>query len=157
MTEDSNPLQEPSNSREVPPSDPDSEQFYTRAYTRMVRCMLIAAVLAAPIFFWRPGWKFASGFLLGATLSLLNFRWLERIVYGLSELLIKSPNAQPSGRVVRRFLFRYLLIAVGAYVIFKSSVIAVYGFFAGLSLPVVGVFCEAVYELFTTLRSRSQS
>jgi len=157
MTEDSNPLQEPSNSREVPPSDPETEQFYAQAYARMMRCMLVVALFAAPVFFWRPGWKFALAFLLGATLSLLNFRWLERTVYGLSELLIKSPKAQPSGRVVRRFLFRYLLIAVGAYVIFKSSVIAVYGFFAGLSLPVVGVFCEAVYELFTTLRSRSQS
>jgi len=157
MTEDSNPLQEPSNSREVPPSDPETEQFYAQAYARMMRCMLVVALFAAPVFFWRPGWKFALAFLLGATLSLLNFRWLERTVYGLSELLIKSPKAQPSGRVVRRFLFRYLLIAVGAYVIFKSSVIAVYGFFAGLSLPVVGVFCEAVYELFTALRSRSQS
>ena len=68
---------------------------------------------------------------------------------------LKNPNRPPSGRVVRRFLLRYFLIAVGAYVIFKSSATVVYGFFAGLSLPVVGVFCEAVYELFTTLRSHS--
>jgi len=86
---------------------------------------------------------------------LLNFRWLEKTVYGLSEIILKNPNHPPSGRVVRRFLLRYFLIAVGAYVIFKSSAGVVYGFFAGLSLPVVGVFCEAVYELFTTLRSHS--
>jgi hypothetical protein len=156
MAQDSNPLQEPSNSREIPPSVPEWEQFYIQAYSRIVRCMFAALLLAAPVFFWRLGWIFASSFLVGGTLAILNFRWLEKTVYGLSEIIIKDPNRQPSGRVVRRFLLRYLLIAIGAYVIFKSSVIAVYGFFAGLSLPVVGVFCEAVYELFATLRSRSQ-
>jgi hypothetical protein len=104
---------------------------------------------------WRWGWRLAVGFVLGGALALLNFRWLERTVYGLSQLIIREPNRPPSGRVVRRFMLRYFLIAIGAYVILKSLDTAVYGFFAGLSLPVVGVFCEAVYELFTTLKSRS--
>ena len=154
MPEDLHNSQGPSGSTDTV-GDPEGERFYAQAYARMVRCMLIVALLAAPLFFWRPGWKFASGFLFGLTLALLNFRWLEKTVYGLGEIILKNPNRPPSGRVVRRFLLRYFLIAVGAYVIFKSSATVVYGFFAGLSLPVVGVFCEAVYELFTTLRSHS--
>ena len=142
-------------SSEALAQEPDGENFYVAVYARITRCMVVAALITAPALYLRWGWRLAAGFLAGSLLALLNFRWLERTVYGLSELILQSPDRPPSGRVVRRFLLRYFLIAIGAYVILKSLDTAVYGFFAGLSLPVFGVFCEAVYELFTTLRSRS--
>jgi hypothetical protein len=121
----------------------------------MMVCMMVAAALATPVFLWRLGTNFALGFLFGSALALLNFRWLERTVATLSEAVIRSAAPQGSGRVVRRFLLRYFLIALGAYVIFKVSVTAVYGFFAGLSLPVLGISCEAVYEAAMPFKPRS--
>lgn len=137
------------------PAKPDEDLFYRRAYTRMMVCMMVTAGLATPVFAWRPGMNFALGFLFGSALALLNFRWLERTVVALSQVAARSARLPGSGRVVRRFLLRYLLIAVGAYVIFKVSVTAVYGFFVGLSLPVLGILCEAVYELVTSFKSQS--
>lgn len=155
MTDDGSlPPRTPVSSSAASTQDPDGEKFYARAYARMVRCMLIVVIMAAPVFLWRLGWRFVAGFLLGGSVALLNFQWLKRTVFDLSEIILSNQNRAPSGRVVRRFLLRYFLIAIGAYVIFKGSDTAVYGFFAGLSLPVAAVFCEAVYELFLTLRSR---
>jgi len=155
MTEDFKLPPASMNTANIHAEDPAAQQFYVQAYTRIVRSMLAVALLASAVFFWRPGWKFASSFVVGCALAFLNFRGLEKLVAGLSDLIVKNPDRPPSGRVVRRFLLRYLLIAVGAYVIFKSLGTAVYGFFAGLFLPVVGIFYEAIYELFTSLKSQS--
>ncbi|HZR29377.1 MAG TPA: ATP synthase subunit I [Terriglobales bacterium] len=155
MTEDFNPPPPSLNAANIHAEDPDAQRFYVQAHTRIVRSMLAVALLAAAVFFWRPGWRFASSFLLGCALAFLNFRGLEKLIAGLSDFIVKNPDRPPSGRVVRRFLLRYVLIAVGAYVIFKGLGTAVYGFFAGLFLPVVGILYEAVYELFTSLKSQS--
>lgn len=120
-----------------------------------MNCMLVAALLVTPVLLWRLGKNFVFGFLLGSALALLNFRWLERTVMALSEVVIRSAAPPGSGRVVRRFLLRYFLIALGAYVIFKVSATAVYGFFVGLSLPVLGIVCEAVYEAVMPFKSHS--
>ena len=154
MAEGSHPHPDTPNSSDAGKRDEDT--FYTRAYSRMMVCMLVAAALATPLFLWRPGTNFALGFLLGSALALLNFRWLERTVATLSEAVIRSAAPQRSGRVVRRFLLRYFLIALCAYVIFKVSATAVYGFFAGLSLPVLGIICEAVYEAVMPFKPRSE-
>ena len=45
-----------------------------------------------------------------------------------------------------RFLLRYVLMALGAYVIFTVSPASLYGLFAGLFLPVAAIACEAAYE-----------
>ena len=155
MAESSHIHPDPANSAEAAAGKPDEDRFYTRAYSRMMVCMMVAAALATPVFLWHPGRDFTLGFLLGSLLALLNFRWLERTVAAFSDVVIRSAHVPGSGRVLRRFLLRYFLIAAGAYVIFKVSVTAVYGFFVGLSLPVLGILCEAVYELVTTFRSRS--
>ena len=48
--------------------------------------------------------------------------------------------------MVLRFLLRYVLMALGAYVIFTVSPASLYGLFAGLFLPVAAIACEATYE-----------
>jgi len=155
MAEDPKPLPVAVNRAPTQPDDLAAQKFYAEAQARITRSMLATALLAGAIFLWRPGWKFATGFFIGCALAFLNFRGLERLAAGLSDFIAKNPDRAPSGRVVRRFLLRYVLIGLGAYVIFKSLGTAVYGFFAGLFLPVVGIFYEAVYELVTSLRSPS--
>ncbi len=50
-----------------------------------------------------------------------------------------------------RFLLRYVLMGVGAYVILSVSPASLYGFLAGLFLPVAAIACEAAYELYVAL------
>ena len=119
------------------------------ALTTGVEVLLgIAALVTACIFF---GWRIGTGFGLGATIAYLNFHWLKKVVSGLAELTIGSGTPASSRGVVHRFLLRYFLMAIIAFVILTLSRESLYGLFAGLFLPVAAILCEAAYELYAAL------
>ena len=68
------------------------------------------------------------------------------VVTALADRATESGQPQSSGGVVLRFLLRYVLMALGAYVIFTVSPASLYGLLAGLFLPVAAIVCEAAYE-----------
>lgn len=111
----------------------------------------VAALITACIFF---GWRIGMGFALGATIAYLNFHWLKRVVAGLAELTIGSGTPASSRGVVHRFLLRYFLMAIVAFVILTVSRESLYGLFAGLSLPVAAILCEAAYEAYVAFVRR---
>jgi hypothetical protein len=137
----------------VQTDDPvSSQEFFSGAYERIVRGMLVLAAIATLALFVRFGSAIAVGFLLGSAIAILNFQWLKRVVSALADRATTT-GRQPSGKgVVARFLLRYFLIALGAYAIFKISPYSLYGLFAGLFLPVGGILIEAGYELYAALR-----
>ena len=100
----------------------------------------------------RLGWHAAAGFVAGCAIALVNFHWLKHVVSALADRATGSERSQSTKGVVARFLLRYLLIGLGAYVIFRSSSASVYGLLAGLFLPVAGILCEAMYEVAVSLR-----
>ena len=53
--------------------------------------------------------------------------------------------------MVFRFLLRYILMAVRAYVILTVSPASLNGLLAGLFLPVAAILCEAGYEVYAAL------
>lgn len=97
------------------------------------------------------GWRIALGFACGCAIAYLNFHWLERVVAALADRITESGRRQSSKGIVVRFLLRYFLMGLGAYVIFTVSPASLYGLFAGLFLPVAGIACEAAYELYVAL------
>lgn len=125
-----------------------AESFYAGAVTRIPRFMLaLAALFTIPAWF-RFGWRVGLGFACGCAIAYLNFYWLERVVSGLADRVTQTGERQSGKGVVLRFLLRYFLMAVAAYVIFSVSPASLYGLFAGLFLPVVGIACEAAYEIY---------
>jgi hypothetical protein len=128
-----------------------ADDFYSRALERIQRLMIIlgVAALATAWTFW--GLRIAVGLALGATIAFVNFRWLEQVVAGIADLTIQSGSPASSRGVVHRFLLRYFLMAVIAFVILTVSRESLYGLFAGLLLPVAAILCEAVYEVFVAL------
>jgi len=126
------------------------DDFYARALDRIQKIMLvlgIAGLTTAWAFF---GWRIGVGFALGSAIAYLNFHWLTKIVAGISELTSGSGNAT-SRRVVHRFVLRYVLMAVIAFVILAVSRESLYGLFAGLFLPAAAILCEAAYEAYAAL------
>jgi ATP synthase I chain len=124
------------------------ESFYDGAVMRIPRFMIVLSLLFTAVAWLRFGWRMALGFACGSAIAYLNFCWLERVVAALADR-VTSTGQPPSGRgVVARFLFRYLLLALGGYVIFSFSPASLYGLLAGWFLPVAGIACEAVYELY---------
>ena len=114
----------------------------------------IAGLVTAWSFF---GWRIGVGFALGAAIAFLNFHWLKKVVSGIADLTLQSGTAASGRSVVRRFLLRYFLMAVVAFVILTVSRESVYGLFAGLFLPVTAMLCEAGYEAYVALVRRDNS
>jgi hypothetical protein len=129
-------------------TDPQSEAFYSGALVRISRFMVVLALGLSAAALWRYGWRIAIGFACGSAVAYLNFHWLKRVVIALADRATQSGQTQSSQGVVLRFLLRYALMALGAYVIFTVSRASLYGLFAGLFLPVAAIACEAAYELW---------
>ena len=136
---------------EIPPN-PRADPFYAGALRRVLKTLVVlGAVIPFPIW-WIYGLATAAGFFLGATLSWLNFRWLMHGVEGLIDRLIDAHSRERGASVVLRFALRYVLVAIVAYAIFKSSFEAFRGFLFGLGVPVAAILSEAAYEAYVALR-----
>jgi hypothetical protein len=134
------------------PDDPMPQAFYSGAYARILRFMVVLAALAVMAVFVRFGAVVAAGFIVGCLIAVVNFHWLKRVVSALADRATATGKRQSSQGVVLRFLLRYFLIAVAAYAIFKISRDSLYGLLGGLFLPVGAILMEAVYELYAALR-----
>jgi hypothetical protein len=134
------------------PDDNGARDFAINIYSRLVWTMSVMAVLSS-IVLWRIyGHNFALAFMIGGTVSLVNFHWLRRTIERAFERTVSSEESTSSAGIVTRFLLRYVLIAIAAYVIFNSSSLSVQGLIAGLSLPAGAIMLEALYQIFRVLR-----
>jgi hypothetical protein len=128
------------------------QQFYDNALLRIRRFMLGLSGLGVLLCSWFFGWQGTVGFVMGAGISYVNHRWLERMVDALGERITTGNSGERGGLLVVRALLRYVSIAVAAYVIFKVSRAGLFGFLAGVCLPVAAVACEVGVELVVGLR-----
>jgi len=110
-----------------------------RAAGRIERFMAGIAALGTVAAFAAQGWKGGAGFLLGAMISGLNFRWLRKLVERL------GGGGRRRGGVW--LAFRYLLLGGGAYVILRHSPISLPAVLAGLFVMTAAVFVEVIVEI----------
>lgn len=130
---------------------PANSDFHAHALERINTFMLVlgaAALITAMTMF---GWRIGVGFAVGGAVSFLNFYWLKKVVAGVAAAAAQTGTAVSSRRVVQRFLLRYFLMAIAAFVILIVSRDSLYGFFAGLFLPVAAMLCEAGYETYKVI------
>src|ERR1041385_128062 len=129
-----------------------SELFYAGTIDRIKRTVLILGLILTPICWLLYGLRPAAGFLLGASLSYLNFHLLARAVHGLADRIVQQGSGEKGEMIVARFLLRYLVIGAVVYVTFVISFGAFKGLLVGLCLPVAGMMAEAGWELYSALR-----
>ncbi len=141
-------MREDESTPDIVPSSHSSEAFYAGALTRIRNFMLALAPILAAGGAWKFGWRAMVGFLLGCTISYLNFHWLKSGVSGLADRATHAGKGQSGTGIVARFLLRYALLGGAAYAILTSFPASLSGLFAGLFLPVAGIVCEAAYELY---------
>ena len=132
-------------------SSVESEGFYSGALERIRWSMIAIAVMALAIAFWRFGPRAALGVALGCAIAYLNFHWLKRVISAMAERITNTGKTQSAKGIVLRFVLRYLLMALAAYVILSVSPASLYGLFAGLFLPVAAIACEAGYEVYVAV------
>ena len=97
----------------------------------------------------------ASGLLIGAVLAWLNFRWLRR---GM-DALVAASAAQAGAEKPRvplgayfAALFRYALIALTVYVIFKFLRVPLASMVVGMCALAAAAIAASVYEVFHSER-----
>jgi len=111
---------------------------------RISRLTLALTGAGAAIYFAMAGWRGACGFLLGAIVSYLNFRWLKRTVNALGETAGGKP---PRAWVAVVLGLRYLLLGLGAYAIVGFSEISLTAALVGLFVSTAAVILEILIEL----------
>lgn len=130
-----------------------ADHFYSRIFRRVMLLMVVLAVVLTPAAFIRFHTRIGLSFAAGSLIAILNFYWLALTVRAAGAKAEASGGRSGRAGVMLRFILRYLLIALAAYVIFNSSADSLYGLFAGLSLPVAAILIEAVLEVYAALRA----
>jgi small-conductance mechanosensitive channel len=136
----------------APVEDREAEAFSANTFRRIFLVMIVLLVAGVPVLWAKYGRGMSLAFALGGGISLVNFYWLKRTLAALVEAVAVAGKKRSSAGVFLRFMLRYLLIAVAAYAIFKSSAMSMVGLCAGLSLPVGAVLIEAAYAIYGALR-----
>jgi len=128
-----------------------AEAFYAGALTRIRLFMAILSPFFVALAWWKFGLRSAAGLFVGCLIAYVNFHWLKRVISGFVDRASGASRVQSGEGIVWRFVLRYVLMAVGAYGILTVSPASLNGLLAGLFLPVVGIACEAAYELYAAL------
>jgi hypothetical protein len=108
--------------------------------------LVIGLLAAIPVaYFYSP--RSGAGILIGSILAWLNFRWLKQ---GL-DVLTAAIAARQKGKVpistYFKAMFRYGLIALAAYVIFKYLNVPVLSMILGLCALGAATMVVSVYEI----------
>jgi F0F1-type ATP synthase assembly protein I len=130
-----------------------ADVFYSRIFRRLMLLMAILGLALTPVACIRFQTRVGLSFAAGSLIAILNFYWLALTVRAAGKQAELSGGRSGRAGVMFRFVLRYLLIALAAYVIFNSSADSLYGLFAGLSLPVAAILIEAVLEVYSALRA----
>jgi ATP synthase I chain len=111
--------------------------------------LLLGGLAALPVaVFYGPLW--GGGILVGASLAWFNFRWLKQ---GLDALTAAStaqagqPSPQVPVFVYFKALFRYGLIGLTVYVIFKYLNVPILSMIFGLCALGAATLAVSVYEI----------
>jgi ATP synthase I chain len=131
--------------------DTAADNFYSGALTRIRGFMAVIAPLLIAAAWWKFGLRPAIGFAFGCIIAYINFYWLKRVISGFADRATGVATSASGQGIIARFLLRYALMAIAAYVILTVSPASLNGLLAGLFLPVAAVACEAAYEVYAAL------
>jgi len=141
---------------------PEEHQLLAGVEPRIFRTMLFLGIAGTGAFWLWRDWSWAAGFAIGAVLSALSFRWMKGAISAMAQAAVPVPaasdpaNSEPrqgGGGVVARFVLRYALIGVVAYVIFRSSAVSLMAFFVGLFVAIAAILAEVAYQIYLGFRS----
>jgi hypothetical protein len=138
-------------SGEPPNPSAKSEAFYSGAVDRIRHFMMGLALALTFAAWWKFGVRPALGFACGSAIAYLNFYWLKRVISAFADRATGAPATQSSDGIVVRFLLRYVLMALTAYVILTIFPKSLNGLLVGLFLPVAAIIVEAGYEVYAAV------
>ena len=115
---------------------------YAALIRRLQQFLLAAAIAGSACAQLYGGWRWSTGFLIGALASYFNFRNLHGIVSSLG-----TPRSTGGLGAAAWILFRFIVLVAGAFVILKFTQISVTAASIGLFTSVGAVVLETIFEL----------
>ncbi len=131
------------------------ENLYRRAERRIETLTLALGAMGAIFAAFAWSGRDAVGVAVGAGLGWLNFRWLKLAVdrlAGLTQAQSGAESVSVPSSVYARIFGRYILLAVGLYVIFSRSLLPGSSLLLGLFALVAAVLVEMILELIVWSR-----
>lgn len=133
----------------MPSTSPDSPAYTQQESRISLLTVILGALAALPVSFFH-GWHWGLGIFIGAALAWLNFRWLKQGLDAFTAAATAQSN-QPKAKVpvltYFKALFRYGLIALIAYVIFKYLKVPALSMVLGLCALGAAALVVSVYSL----------
>ena len=129
---------------------PTALSSYRQSESRISHMTLILGWLAALPVGYFLSWAWGAGIFTGAVMAWFNFRWLRRGMDALTEAATAQAREEnPRLPVFAYFkaLFRYGLIALAVYVIFRYLNVPVLSMILGLCALGAATTVVAVYEI----------
>jgi small-conductance mechanosensitive channel len=131
-------------------STPAGTLPYNQDESRISRLtLLLGALVAVPVAYFRGGhWGF--GILIGSVLAWLNFHWLKQGLDAFTEVATAQANQRNVDVPVLTYvkaLFRYGLIALAVYVIFRYLNVPVLSMVMGLCALGAATFVVSIHSL----------
>jgi ATP synthase I chain len=133
------------------PTMTEDESFYSAAERRIeyLTIGIGAAGALGALAIW--GIRAGAGVAIGALLSWLNFRWMKQGITTLARLSTAQSDAEKTHipkSAYAKFLGRYVLLIVVAYVILRGFRSMGLALLAGLFAAVAAVLAELIFQLF---------
>jgi small-conductance mechanosensitive channel len=129
----------------------DVDAFYAAAERRIEYLTVVIGIVAAIAVAIHWGLKSGLGVATGAALSWINFRWMKQGVTTLAMLSTAQEGADKvrvPKKIYFKFLGRYVLLIVGAYVILRGFGLPATSLLAGFGAVVVAMLAEMIGQLF---------
>jgi small-conductance mechanosensitive channel len=111
------------------------DSTYCRTESRISQFTLLLGALAALPVAYFHAWRWGAGIFIGSALAWLNFRWLRQGLDALVEAAVAQAHKKKARVPLATYfkaLFRYGLIALAVYVIFKYLNVPVLSMVLGL-------------------------
>jgi hypothetical protein len=129
----------------------EGDAFYAAAERRIeyftAGIGLVAAIAVAIHWGFKPG----LGLAAGAVLSWINYRWMKQGVNALAKLSTVQAGAAKArvpASIYFKFIGRYALLIVSAYVILRGFSLPAASVLSGFFVVVAAVIVELVGQLF---------
>lgn len=124
---------------------------YQHSESRISQLTLTLGVIAALPVAILYSWRWGLGIFIGAAFAWLNFRWLRQGLDVLTAAATAQADQQKVHVPIATYLkaaFRYGLIALGVYVIFKYLSVPVLSMVVGLCALGAATIVISVHSIF---------
>jgi ATP synthase I subunit len=122
---------------------------------RRVACLTpIFGITASLIALFLHRWDWAEGLILGSGLGWLNFHWLKRGVEAITSAAVAQAGVEKRRGTAATYLvaaFRYALIGLSVYVIFKYLHVPLVSIVLGLCALAAAIIVASVWEVLQSV------